>query len=322
MAVDTCRDLADQWLKARAAAKPSAATLRAQRADLAVVAAAVAAALGRSDDDPLATWRPDELTLEVLEAAFAAYAATHAKASVLRARSTWNSFLNWMALRGAIPVNPLAAVPAPGRPKRLPKALDDGDLVRVLSAAWTHVPPSERDHPCVEFDQALTAVLFGGGLRSAEVLALTVSSVRRREENLVTLVVSGKGEKDRSVPLPPEMSAAIDRWLDVRRRRHGRLRPGDPLFVTPAGKPFTYARLAYRVRSWFRAAGVDGSPHVARHTLATTLTGHGMGVEEVSELLGHSSLQTTQIYQRISAARLQEGVMANPMRRLFKAPSA
>lgn len=316
----TLRTLADEWVRARAAAKPSPSTLRAQRADLAAIGGVLAAVLDLpADTDPLAVLAAGNLTLAAVESAFAGYAATHARASVLRARSTWNGFFDWLVGRGAMVANPLPSVAAPARPKRLPKALDDADTARVLAAAWSYVPARERSSPFVELDRALAAVLFGAGLRAAEVVGLTVGSVLRRAESLVVLAVAGKGSKDRTVPLPPEMVIVLDGYLAERERRHGRPRASAPLFVTAIGEPVTYHRLAYRVQGWFAAAAVKGSPHTARHTYATALTANGAAVEVVSELLGHASLQTTQIYQKVSAARVQEGAMANPLRRTFAA---
>lgn len=317
-----CRVLVDRWFADEGSARRSPATLRARRADLAVIATHIAAALRRSDaDDPLTAVDVTDLTRQNLQAAFATHAATHASASCLRARSTWSRFCDWLVLNDHLAGNPLVSIAKPKRPDHERKALDDPELDRVMAAAWTYVPPSERTRPFPELDRALAAVLFGGGLRSSEIVALTVGSIRRRDESLVVLSVLGKGTVRRSVPLAPEMATVIDAYLAARGERFGTPRPTDKLFVTAAGAPFTYDRLAYRVKGWCKAAGIEGTPHTARHTFATALLAGGVSIDVVRDLLGHRSLDTTQLYVKTVDARLQEGALANPMRRRFDDPN-
>ena len=149
-------------------------------------------------------------------------------------------------------------------------------------------------------DVALFTLLYGAGLRINEALSLDVGSV---QANTDTLLVQGKGGKERLAPLLPAVSRALNDWL----RLHPDRQPGSPLFVGVKGGRLT-ARVAQRTMATFRAlAGLPAhaTPHALRHSFATHLLAGGADLRSIQELLGHASLSTTQRYTSVDPAQLQ-----------------
>ena len=149
-------------------------------------------------------------------------------------------------------------------------------------------------------DVALFTLLYGAGLRINEALSLDVGSVRADAD---TLLVRGKGGKERLAPLLPAVREALAAWL----RMHPNRQPGAPLFVGVKGSRLA-ARVAQRTMATFRAmAGlpVHATPHALRHSFATHLLAGGADLRSIQELLGHASLSTTQRYTSVDPAQLQ-----------------
>ena len=149
-------------------------------------------------------------------------------------------------------------------------------------------------------DVALFTLLYGAGLRINEALSLDVGSVRADAD---TLLVQGKGGKERLAPLLPAVREALAAWL----RAHPNRQPGSPLFIGVKGGRLT-ARVAQRTVATFRAmAGLPAhaTPHALRHSFATHLLAGGADLRSIQELLGHASLSTTQRYTSVDPAQLQ-----------------
>ncbi len=149
-------------------------------------------------------------------------------------------------------------------------------------------------------DTALFTLLYGAGLRINEALTLDVGGVRTEAD---TLLVHGKGGKERLVPLLPAVRQALAVWL----RLHPDRQPGSPLFVGLKGGRLT-ARVAQRCLASFRAmAGLPAhaTPHALRHSFATHLLAGGADLRSIQELLGHASLSTTQRYTSVDLVQLQ-----------------
>jgi integrase/recombinase XerC len=149
-------------------------------------------------------------------------------------------------------------------------------------------------------------VLYGGGIRLAELLALRLGDISRHDG---TIKVTGKGRKDRIVPIGRNAMKALDAYLGQRLSlvSAGRGQSADVVFLTDRGQPL-YARMVQRlVRTRIREVSeiARQSPHVLRHTVATHLLNRGADLRAVKELLGHASLSTTQIYTHVSAAQLK-----------------
>lgn len=319
--------LSERWLSWKNTAKPSPATMRARRADLAVVGELLVAQLELATEDfedPLQRWlgplSPAHLTPDNVTAAFAAYAADHAPSSIRRCRSTWSGFCTWLVVhRQVLSVNPIDFVQPPKAQRWRPKPISEEDLARVVGAAQQ---PAERAHrPWPELEQVLCALFVGAGLRVSEVIGVRVGDVRRSPHEHTKLSVTGKGGVTRTVPVPPEVVEVVDRYLASRRERIGPFRPTDRLVVRPRGGNLTPKVVDHLVMGWFRRAGVapprGALAHSLRHTYATLLVEQSGSVPEVQRLLGHSDLATTQAYIDVAARGVEETAMANPARRIL-----
>lgn len=325
---DSVADLAERWLAWKNTAKPSPATYRARRADLAVLGEILARATGvvveDENTDPLAAWlgalSPADLTPDAMAEAFSLYAATHAPASIRRCRSTWSGFCQWLVVhRGVLTSNPVEFIPPPKAPRWRPKPLSEEDLARVITAAQVPAPRARRPWP--ELEQVLCALFVGAGLRVSEAISVRVGDVRRSPTEHTKLSVTGKGGVTRTVPIPPEVVAVIDRYLESRKERIGPFQPTDHLVVRPRGGPLTPKVIDHLVLGWFSRAGVappkGALAHSLRHTYATLLVEQSGSVPEVQRLLGHSDLATTQAYIEVAARGVEETAMANPARRML-----
>lgn len=324
--------LAERWLAWKNTSKPSPATMRARRADLAVLGQILAEQAGipplDNEPDALTRWlgalTATHLAPDTVTTAFAAYATDHAPASIRRCRSTWSGFCHWLVVsRQILEINPVEFVEPPKAPRWRPKPLSEEDLARVVVAAQKPAPRARR--PWAELEQVLCALFVGAGLRVSEVINVRVGDVRRSRVEHTKLSVTGKGGVTRTVPLPPEVVKIVDRYLESRRERIGPFQPTDRLVVRPRGGVLTPKVIDHLVLGWFRRGGVAPPPgalaHSLRHTYATLLVEQSGSVPEVQRLLGHSDMATTQAYIEVAARGVEETAMANPARRMLGEPS-
>jgi site-specific recombinase XerD len=296
--------LIEEFLGARAVRKPSEHTLMAYRRDLNAVLKELGENVTLGDLSPKA-----------LRSAFAAFAAGRAPASVYRAWSSWNSFFGFLVVDGVVAGNPMPAVGKPRMPTPSPKPLRGDDTPEQLLQAVNQSDERQRD-PWPERDVAVVALALCAGLRLSEMLALRAGSLLGRPGER-RVEVAGKGGRPRSVPIEPELDAVVDRYLESRRVRFGRVSASDPLFLDRKGAPLRRGGLQYLVESCYRRAGItDRVPrgaqlHALRHTFATRLAEDGANASEIMRLLGHASLTTSQGYIEVTAAQQRAAVRAN-----------
>jgi integrase/recombinase XerC len=267
---------------------------------------------------------PADLTARAMRGAFAVFAGPRSAASVCRAWSTWNQFFNFLVADGVVGGNPMPAVDRPRAPRRSPKPLQGETTPEALLEA---IADDERTSAAAwpERDLAVIVVALCAGLRSAEILGLTVASVAGRAGERRVHVV-GKGGKPRTVPIEPELDAVLRAYLDSRRARFGghSVRPDTPLFVDRHGEPLQRGGLQYLVRSAYRRAGVsDRVPrgalvHALRHTFATRLAEDGASASEIMRLLGHASLTTSQNYIDATAREQRMAIKASRTNRALR----
>ena len=218
--------------------------------------------------------------------------------SVARAVACFRGFYRFLVVSGHRPVNPAGDLQAPRAWKTLPKFLSMAEVDQLLAAPDTSVPRGLRD-------RALIEVLYATGLRVSELINLKPQDVNLESGYLTT---TGKGRKQRLVPLGDEAASWVVRYL----------RDGRPALLKKASSPrlFVNARRGSglsRVGFWKilkaygRQAGLTASlsPHVLRHSFATHLLEHGADLRAIQMMLGHSDLSTTQIYTHILEARLR-----------------
>ncbi len=217
----------------------------------------------------------------------------YARRTLARKTAALRRYFRWAVGTGVATVDPTAGVSVPAGDGRLPRVLDRRELNHLLDA------PPRTDEP--EWrrtrDDAVLELLYGSGLRVAELCGLQVSSLQLREH---AATVWGKGGKERRVPLSDPACDALVRWLDVRRDV---LPPsaGDILFGNERGKPLQ-PRDVRRIID--RRSSSPTHPHALRHSFATHLLDGGADLRAVQELLGHTDVATTQRYTHVSRERL------------------
>ncbi len=213
----------------------------------------------------------------------------YARRSIARKASAVRAFLGDAARRGSIPANPAEGIAQPKRPSTLPRALPAAALGTMLES----LSGSEAS---VLRDRALLEMLYGTGLRVAELASLTVDDVRGIE----LLRVRGKGGRDRVVPVGGKAREALDAYLAGGRPALARPDAGSALWVGKQGGPLDARGIRRAVR-----ARLGTFPHALRHSFATHLLEGGADLRTVQELLGHIELGTTQLYTAVTREHLK-----------------
>jgi integrase/recombinase XerC len=223
----------------------------------------------------------------------------HAKVSVNRALSTLRTLAGWLASHKHVALDALAGVHNLKVPPPAPKALSIQQAWQLLEKLAPPAQAPQRAGWAARRNFALVVVLYGLGLRVSEALALVRGDVAGD-----TLRVRGKGNKERLLPIPLPVQSALNGWLVVGQA----LGPQAPLFPTnPHAKtPLTPTRAQQIVKRAREEMGLPAhlTPHALRHSFATHLLANGADLRVVQELLGHSSLGTTQRYLAADTQRL------------------
>jgi len=228
--------------------------------------------------------------------------------SLGRKLSALRTFYRFLVREGLAEANPARALKAPRRPRRLPDVLPEAEVAALLEA------PAAAD-PLVSRDRAMLELLYGSGLRVAELVGLDLSSVDL-PARLVRVL--GKRSKERIVPFGGPAAEALARWLEsgrpalasgrtgARTGAHPGARSLPALFLNRDGGRISVRSVARRLDRWAIAAGLPRHvhPHVLRHCFATHLLGNGADLRGIQELLGHASLSTTQRYTHLDWKRL------------------
>jgi integrase/recombinase XerC len=222
--------------------------------------------------------------------------------SLMRALAGARSFARFLERNGKGKVGALAAVRAPKLPKTLPKPLTIAAAKRVADADIR--AGEEREPWILARDAAVLALLYGSGLRISEALGLRRGEVPAPGQG-DAITVTGKGTKQRMVPLLPQVAQTIADYLALCPTA---LPPDGPLFVGARGGPLS-PRIVQLVMERLRGAlslPDSATPHALRHSFATHLLARGGDLRAIQELLGHASLSTTQIYTAVDTDRLLE----------------
>jgi len=224
------------------------------------------------------------------------------KRSQGRALSAVRSLFRFACLEGTLAANPAQGVRTPKVPQTLPRHLRPGEVESLIEAP-------EGDEPLVRRDRAILELLYAAGLRVSELVGLDW-----REVDLPARVVRvmGKGSKERMVPFGRPAAEALRRWLEcweaVRAAGGGThaADTGEPVFLNSRGGRLTDRSVRRVIDKWVDDAAVARGvhPHTLRHTFATHLLENGADLRAIQELLGHSSLSTTQKYTHLEVDRL------------------
>jgi integrase/recombinase XerD len=224
-----------------------------------------------------------------------------ATSSITRALSVVRSFHRYLVAEGIAPNDPTGAVIAPGRTQRLPKALSIEQVTALLESTTTETPVGLRD-------RAILELMYATGARVSEAVGLVVDDVHA-DEVLDVITLTGKGNKQRVVPVGRFAREALDAYL-VRGRpallAKGRGTPA--LFLGARGAALSRQNVFLIIRAAATRAEITStiSPHTLRHSCATHLLRGGADIRVVQEMLGHASVATTQIYTLVTSDALTE----------------
>ncbi|HYG05920.1 MAG TPA: site-specific tyrosine recombinase XerD [Stenotrophomonas sp.] len=223
-----------------------------------------------------------------------------------RLLSSLRAFYGDAVSRGERGDDPTALIDPPRLPRLLPKALAESQVDALLAAPALDDPTGLRD-------RAMLELMYAAGLRVSELVGLPANAVNLRQG---VLRVTGKGSKERLVPLGEESQHWLQRYLDSARAAlaGGKAVPASsdgqvPMFIDAARKPLTRQHFWALVKRYAAVAGIDPalvSPHGLRHSFATHLLNRGADLRALQMLLGHSSLSTTQIYTLVAREHLQQ----------------
>jgi integrase/recombinase XerC len=247
------------------------------------------------------------LDVYVLRAWLGTLARTCKPSSVARKIASVRAFCRWMKRHGHAKTNPAAELATPKVRRELPTILSAEGADQVLSSPRPEITGAAREHEAVALrDRALLELLYGAGVRVSEACALDIAGVDLTER---TVRVLGKGKKERLVPIGRKAELALRDWIAARKAlAHPRTHRLDEraLFVSTRGRRLgpRAAQLVVRRYGLAGAGRADLHPHALRHSCATHMLDGGADLRAIQEMLGHSSLSTTQRYTHVSVAHL------------------
>jgi site-specific recombinase XerD len=217
--------------------------------------------------------------------------------TMARKLAATRAFFRSMVEHGDMSANPADLLPAPRLPHTLPRPIKPADVAALLDRIPASTPLELRD-------RGLFELAYACGLRAEELVNLDVGSLDLDGEQVR---VEGKGAKTRFVPAGEVALMAVADYLERGRPALARA-DGDPaLFISKSGRRLSTSDIRRRLRVWARHAAAQGKvhPHALRHSFATHLLEGGADLRAIQELLGHSSISTTQVYTRVESARLR-----------------
>ena len=245
---------------------------------------------------------PSGVTLPVLRGWLADMADDGASAATIQRRvASARGFFAWAGGEGLLREDPAARLKAPRRGRRLPRVPTGAAMDTTFASAETRV--AEEGDAIAVRDLALLEVAYSSGLRVSELCCLRISDVDRGRGAVRVL---GKGGKERTVPIGAPALRALDDWL-ARRHEVAAATSPDTVFIGARGGLLD-PRVARRVvheATRAAGAGAEVGPHGLRHAMATHLIEGGADLRSVQEMLGHSSVATTQIYTHVSSERVR-----------------
>lgn len=248
-------------------------------------------------------WLKNQRLLDVCEkdiSRFLLYRQSQGNSSRSSARmlSSLRRFYGYYVREKQIDTDPTQLIDAPHVGRLLPDSLSEEDVERLLQSPETIHPLGFRDRTMLE-------LLYAAGLRVSELVEITFQQVNFRQG---CIRITGKGEKERLVPVGEEAMTWMEHYLAGARQDILGNRQSDYVFVTTRGSCMTRQAFWHVIKRYAKQAGIEKhlSPHTLRHAFATHLLNHGADLRVVQLLLGHSDLSTTQIYTHIAQHRLKE----------------
>ncbi len=242
--------------------------------------------------------KPAEITLSELRSYVSAMnEAEYSPSTISRRLASLRTFFKFCQREEVLDTNPAKFLRNPRSRRKLPHFLTTEDMKRLLES------PNPLEHAGLR-DRAILEVMYSGGLRVSELVGLNDGDVDY-EEGVMT--IRGKGKKERLALLGPYAAEALMVWQKERNIHPSqKLRENTPVFTNKYGRRITTRSIGRMLEKYLKETGLDirTSPHTLRHSFATHLLDRGADIRSVQELLGHKSLETTQIYTHISTANL------------------
>ena len=211
------------------------------------------------------------------------------------------AFFKFLLLVDDIPTNPANLIESPKLGRHLPDVLSMEEVDKLIAAIDLSKNEGHRNRAIIE-------TLFSCGLRVTELVELKISNIKFSDEYII---VTGKGDKQRLVPISPKAITDINNWLLDRKQMsnindHDR----DILFLNRRGKKLTRVMIFTIIKDLAKLAGINKniSPHTLRHSFATELINRGADLRAIQEMLGHESISTTEIYTHLDTSQLKETI--------------
>jgi integrase/recombinase XerC len=215
--------------------------------------------------------------------------------SIARMLSSWRGFFDYLVQRHQFKHNPVIGMRAPKSPKTLPQALSIEQASKLVDIQDDDIL-SQRDHAILE-------LFYSSGLRLSELVGLNIDHIDFAEG---TVIVTGKGNKTRIVPLGAHAASAIQTWLPVRAQMLIRNPSEKAVFISKQGRRISGRNIEYRMKAWSIKQGLHMSvhPHMLRHSFATHVLQSSGDLRAVQEMLGHANISTTQVYTHLDYQHL------------------
>ena len=218
--------------------------------------------------------------------------------TVARKLSSLKSFFRFLVFKSIIPNDPSSEVETPKLLKSIPKSISEKEVEALLAAPDEKTDIGLRDKTMIE-------TLYSCGLRISELTNLELLNLNLRQG---VIRVIGKGQKERLVPMGDQLIGLLELYISSSRKNLLNKRHSDFLFLSTRGQRMTRQSFWHRIKHYCLASGFEPdkiSPHVLRHAFATHLLNNGADLRVVQLLLGHSDLNTTQIYTEVARQRLK-----------------
>ena len=213
------------------------------------------------------------------------------------------SFYQFLLVEEEIAVNPAELLISPKLPQYLPSVLTLAEINSIINSVDVSDMLGQRNRTILE-------VLYSCGLRVSELVGLTISNIYFKEK---FIIVIGKGNKQRVVPISGKAISEIRKWMEYRSNMEVKREDTDILFLNRNGGRMTRVMVFYIVKKYAEVANVkkEISPHTFRHSFATHLLEGGANLRAIQEMLGHKSILTTEIYSHIDMKRLREEIISH-----------
>jgi integrase/recombinase XerD len=243
-------------------------------------------------DEPRPLLNRDQVVRFVLHLREREYAPT----TVARKIAAVKSFCHFLEQEGILGEDPTLHVDSPRVTKYLPRAASVSEIERLLAQL-------DGDGPAALRDRAMLELLYATGMRVSELVSLNLSDLHMHEE---VVQCRGKGDKQRQIPFGGKARQAVEGYLANGRPPLLGRREHEALFLNHHGERLTRQGFWLIIKAYARQAGIEKiTPHTLRHSFATHLLSNGADLRSVQELLGHSSIATTQVYTHVADGRLR-----------------